>query len=66
MATIDRGVHAPAVPKPDLYIPSVEDGFDFDLVRDMMVYDHFGNRTRFYELYQDKKAIIIFVRVSNI
>ena len=34
------------------------------LVEDMEVFDEFGKRVRFGDLYKKQKAIIIFVRVS--
>ncbi|XP_072023821.1 peroxiredoxin-like 2C [Amphiura filiformis] len=62
MASMDRGLHGPLVPQPDVYIPSPDQGFDFDAVKDLVIWDQFGNRKRFHTLYQETKTIIIFVR----
>ncbi len=66
MASIDRGSHGLVIPRVDTYVPSPEYGFDFDTVGNVIVYDQFGNRKRFYTLYQDTKTILVFVRVSTL
>ena len=41
-----------------------ETNVNFEKIRDLFVFDGYGNKIRFGDIYKKQKTIIIFVRVS--
>ena len=41
-----------------------ETDINFEKIRDLFVFDGYGNKIRFGDIYKKQKTIIIFVRVS--
>ena len=44
--------------------PRPEAEIDFDKLNDLFVFDGFGNKIRFVDIFKKQKTIIIFTRVS--